>query len=64
MIPKPRLKAKPWAKYTVDYARMLEKGLVRAPLSQHPEEEEGELESEAADQEEEVVEEEPEQPEE
>jgi DnaK suppressor protein len=30
-IPKARLKAKPWAKYTVDYARMLEKGLVRAP---------------------------------
>lgn len=30
-IPKARLKAKAWAKYTVDYARMLEKGLVRAP---------------------------------
>ena len=34
-IPKQRLKAKPWAKYTVDYARMLEKGLVRAPDAQH-----------------------------
>jgi RNA polymerase-binding protein DksA len=30
-IPKARLKAKPWAKYTVEYARMLEKGLAHAP---------------------------------
>ena len=30
-IPKSRLRAKPWAKYTVEYSRMLEKGLVRAP---------------------------------
>ena len=30
-IPKARLRAKPWAKYTVDYTRMLEKGLVRPP---------------------------------
>ena len=29
-IPKLRLRAKPWAKYTVQYTRMLEKGLVRA----------------------------------
>jgi len=28
-IGKPRLRAKPWAKYCIDYARMLEKGLVR-----------------------------------
>ena len=28
-IPKARLKAKPWAKYTVEYTRMLEQGLVR-----------------------------------
>ena len=28
-IPIARLRAKPWAKYTVEYARMLEKGLVR-----------------------------------
>ena len=30
-IPKARLRAKPWAKYTVEYARLLEKGLVREP---------------------------------
>jgi len=30
-IPKARLRAKPWAKYTVEFARMLEKGLVRRP---------------------------------
>ena len=30
-IPIARLRAKPWAKYTVEYARLLEKGLVRAP---------------------------------
>ncbi len=30
-IPKARLRAKPWAKYTVDYTRLLEKGLVREP---------------------------------
>jgi len=30
-IPVARLRAKPWAKYTVEYARLLEKGLVRAP---------------------------------
>jgi len=28
-IPKLRLRAKPWAKYTVQYTRMMEKGLVR-----------------------------------
>lgn len=28
MIPKPRLEAIPWAKYCVEYARLLEKGLV------------------------------------
>ena len=39
-IPKTRLKAKPWAKYTVDYARQLEKGLVRAPEAEQPQEEE------------------------
>jgi len=27
----PRLKARPWAKYSIEYARMLEKGLVRPP---------------------------------
>ncbi len=30
-IPLARLRAKPWAKYTIDYARMIEQGLVRAP---------------------------------
>jgi RNA polymerase-binding protein DksA len=30
-IPKARLKAKPWAKYTVEYARLMEKGLIRPP---------------------------------
>ncbi|HUV65133.1 MAG TPA: TraR/DksA C4-type zinc finger protein [Sedimentisphaerales bacterium] len=28
-IPKARLKAQPWARYCVDYARLLEKGLAR-----------------------------------
>jgi DnaK suppressor protein len=30
-IPLARLRARPWAKYTVEYARLLEKGLVRPP---------------------------------
>ena len=30
-IPKARLRAKPWAKYTVEYTRLLEKGLARPP---------------------------------
>jgi RNA polymerase-binding protein DksA len=29
-IGKPRLKARPWCKYCIDYQRMIEKGLVRA----------------------------------
>ena len=33
-IPKARLRAKPWAKYTVDYTRLLERGLVRPPGEQ------------------------------
>ncbi len=28
-IPKPRLEARPWAKYCIEYARLVEKGLVR-----------------------------------
>lgn len=49
-IPKARLKAKPWAKYTVDYARMLEKGLVRAPdAGGGDEDERSEAEDEAED---------------
>jgi len=35
-IPLARLRAKPWAKYTVDYTRMLEKGLVREPDPDDP----------------------------
>jgi len=39
-IPKTRLLAKPWAKYTVDYARKLENGLVRPPdAGEHPRDE-------------------------
>lgn len=30
-IPKARLKAQPWARYCVEYARMLEQGLVTEP---------------------------------
>jgi DnaK suppressor protein len=30
-ISKPRLTARPWAKYTIEYARLLEKGQVRLP---------------------------------
>ena len=30
-VAKPRLTAKPWAKYCIEYARMLEQGLVRQP---------------------------------
>ena len=35
-IPLARLRAKPWAKYTVEYTRMLEKGLVREPDPGNP----------------------------
>ena len=37
-IPKARLRAKPWAKYTVEYTRMLEKGLVPRPEDQDEQE--------------------------
>lgn len=30
-ISKERLRARPWAKYSIEYARMIEKGLIRAP---------------------------------
>jgi DnaK suppressor protein len=33
-ISKARLQARPWAKYTIEYARMLEKGQVRPPEQQ------------------------------
>jgi DnaK suppressor protein len=35
-IPKARLKAQPWARYCVEYARMLEQGLVTEPEQQTP----------------------------
>ena len=35
-IPKARLKAQPWARYCVEYARMLEQGLVTEPEQQMP----------------------------
>lgn len=62
-IPKARLIAKPWAKYTVDYARKLEKGLVRPPQPERggEEEESAETDSDSLDHEEEIVDEEPEQ---
>jgi RNA polymerase-binding protein DksA len=34
-IGQPRLKARPWAKYSIEYARLLEKGLVRPADEQH-----------------------------
>jgi DnaK suppressor protein len=40
-IPKVRLRAQPWARYCVEYARMLEQGLVtkeRRPVSEAPDE--------------------------
>jgi len=36
-IPKVRLKAKPWARYCVEYARMLEQGLVKEQEQSMPE---------------------------
>ena len=52
-IPKARLNAMPWAKYTVDYARMLEKGLVRSPEEGAGQEDEAEQEDDVlADEEE------------
>jgi DnaK suppressor protein len=36
-IKKARLEARPWARYCVDYARMLEQGLVSEPEQQSPE---------------------------
>jgi RNA polymerase-binding protein DksA len=36
----PRLRARPWAKYCIDYQRMIEKGLVRPPTNEEEDEEE------------------------
>ncbi|MHC4983997.1 MAG: TraR/DksA family transcriptional regulator [Planctomycetota bacterium] len=49
-----RLRARPWAKYCIEYARMLEKGLVRPEEAE--EQEEDELPEDAAEQEEELEE--------
>ena len=43
-VPKARLEAQPWARYCVEYARMLEQGLVReqeGPISESQEEDSG-----------------------
>jgi len=55
-IGKPRLKARPWAKYCIEYARMIEKGLVRPDEDREAEiagysEEDEEPEEEAAPEE-------------
>lgn len=60
-IDKARLKARPWAKYCIEYARLIEKGLVR-PNEENEDEDEDSAEEEApAAEEEESVEEEPEE---
>lgn len=48
----PRLRAKPWAKYCIEYARMIEQGLVRRPAStyQAPSDDEGEPGDEEVDE--------------
>lgn len=42
----PRLKARPWAKYCIEYARMIEKGLVRPGEPWEPEDDEEDDEDE------------------
>ncbi|MGC9454854.1 MAG: TraR/DksA family transcriptional regulator [Phycisphaerae bacterium] len=52
-INKPRLRARPWAKYCIEYARMVEKGLVRPSEDQQhgvSEDEEEDLEDEEAEE--------------
>jgi RNA polymerase-binding protein DksA len=58
-----RLKARPWAKYCIDYAKLLEKGLVQ-PAEERAEDQDEDnaaAPDEAPDEEEEFVEEEPEE---
>jgi DnaK suppressor protein len=62
-IPKPRLQAKPWAKYTVEYTRMVEKGLVKPAEPEAEEDEEldedqgqGQEEEQTSPEEEQVLE--------
>lgn len=55
-----RLRARPWAKYCIEYARMLEKGLVQPQDEKHeghPDDEDAPHQAEEADEEEEYVEE-------
>jgi DnaK suppressor protein len=49
-IPKARLEAQPWARYCVEYARMLEKGLVREQKQSTPESEEYESEDDSEEE--------------
>ena len=58
-----RLKARPWAKYCIDYAKLLEKGLVQPKEEQpeNPDDESAAAPEEAPEEEEEFVEEEPEE---
>ena len=44
-IPPARLEARPWAKYTIDYARLVEKGLAR-PVEESDFDEDGDAETE------------------
>ncbi len=67
-IDKARLRARPWAKYCIEYARMLEKGLVQPENENREQGEDGEevddtasVDEEPLVEEEEVVEEEPEE---
>ena len=46
-IPKARLEAQPWARYCVEYARMLEQGLVKEQEEPTPELQESESEDES-----------------
>lgn len=48
-IPKVRLRAKPWAKYTVEFSRKLEQGLVRPPDREVVSDEEEEPDVEAGE---------------
>lgn len=56
-IPKARLEATPWARYRVEYARMVEQGLVSAPEPTGEESEELVVEEEQAEQEKDLAEE-------
>ena len=62
-IPKARLEATPWARYCVEYARMVEQGLVSAPEAAEEETEAPEEQTEEPEEETEVPEEQTEEPE-